>query len=437
MDIVAQIITETVGEPKRKEFRVKDLDKALSSSGERKHVTLYPADYKSEWQGEGFIEIPSDVTVTIMPGAVVEYDADFQLESFQVPDGEGGTETYNGPPIAPTSPSENSNHPLNYREGDAVDTYAKRYAAPNFGGAVENISDLNLGSEWVLRQEFERSVIWRVKGEEAGEEFLSGSEGRDAVSFSIPFRGVMDVEGGNKVYVETEELSGEDEGAKLTVNHTKLNDFDERSDQNNPYKNNNTAEVIQTLSVNDGHVTDAITQKVVTRIGANDDAKLDFTGNQGALLVSHGETGPADADGNPTTLPSPPSGSSSIKTFESDNRGHIKNIEYGPNVEKVQAGRAISISGPETASPEVGVDASGFSGGKNISINDANPIDFTLNDATYRNALSSDPSDPSAGEAVLWLSDGTATGSDGDVLLKVTDGSGTTKTATLFDFSSA
>jgi hypothetical protein len=48
--------------------------------------------------------------------------------------------------------------------------------------------------------------------------------------------------------------------------------------------------------------------------------------------------------------------------------------------------------------------------------------------------LSVDPSDPGEGHAVMWLSDGTGSGSAGDVMMKITAG-GTTKTATLVDFS--
>ena len=47
---------------------------------------------------------------------------------------------------------------------------------------------------------------------------------------------------------------------------------------------------------------------------------------------------------------------------------------------------------------------------------------------------SSDPSDPAEGNAVIWMSDGTGTGDDGDILIKITAGS-VTKTATLIDFS--
>lgn len=47
---------------------------------------------------------------------------------------------------------------------------------------------------------------------------------------------------------------------------------------------------------------------------------------------------------------------------------------------------------------------------------------------------SSDPSDPAEGRSFLWQSDGTGSGDDGDIMIKITAG-GVTKTATLIDFS--
>jgi len=47
-----------------------------------------------------------------------------------------------------------------------------------------------------------------------------------------------------------------------------------------------------------------------------------------------------------------------------------------------------------------------------------------------------DPDNPSEGQSVLWMSDGTGTGDDGDVLIKITAG-GVTKTVTLVDFSAS
>jgi hypothetical protein len=37
-------------------------------------------------------------------------------------------------------------------------------------------------------------------------------------------------------------------------------------------------------------------------------------------------------------------------------------------------------------------------------------------------ALSADPDDPPAGFSIIWLSDGTATGSEGELLIKYNDG---------------
>lgn len=47
---------------------------------------------------------------------------------------------------------------------------------------------------------------------------------------------------------------------------------------------------------------------------------------------------------------------------------------------------------------------------------------------------SSNPGDPPEGMCVIWLSDGTGAGGDGDLMVKITAG-GSTKTGTLIDFS--
>lgn len=52
-------------------------------------------------------------------------------------------------------------------------------------------------------------------------------------------------------------------------------------------------------------------------------------------------------------------------------------------------------------------------------------------------ARSADPADPPNGQTVTWLSDGTGSGDDGDVMMKITDSGGTTKTVTLVDFSAS
>jgi hypothetical protein len=50
--------------------------------------------------------------------------------------------------------------------------------------------------------------------------------------------------------------------------------------------------------------------------------------------------------------------------------------------------------------------------------------------------LSTDPADPDEGHWVIWMSDGTGAGDDGDIMIKSTANS-TTKTGTLFDHSAA
>jgi len=60
---------------------------------------------------------------------------------------------------------------------------------------------------------------------------------------------------------------------------------------------------------------------------------------------------------------------------------------------------------------------------------------YDMSKAAFFQAKNTDPADPGRGEAVIWLSDGTGTGDDGDVMVKITDLNGTTKTTTLIDFS--
>ena len=48
----------------------------------------------------------------------------------------------------------------------------------------------------------------------------------------------------------------------------------------------------------------------------------------------------------------------------------------------------------------------------------------------------SDPTDPPEGQSVMWQSDGTGAGDDGDIMIKITAGA-VTKTATIVDFSGA
>ena len=60
--------------------------------------------------------------------------------------------------------------------------------------------------------------------------------------------------------------------------------------------------------------------------------------------------------------------------------------------------------------------------------------DAEVDGALTQTELSADPADPAEGKSVQWQSDGTGSGDDGDIMMKITAG-GVTKTATLVDFS--
>lgn len=436
MDIVAQIISERPGEPEKREFAISDLQSALSSPDKvsRKHVTLYPGDYASTWNNGTEVNIPSNVTVTLMPGAVVDYEDGYRIEDFKVSDGQ----TYDGPPVSEVS------HPLNTnRDGDV----AKRYVNPNFTGNIENITDLNLASEWAFKQEFERS-LWFAKSKQ--EENNDGD--RILQSLEVPFRGTVQYTGGNKILVNSKEIAGQDDGVELTFNHIEYGDNEERDKENNPFLNSESPKVIQTLNVDDGHVLSAETLDLENDI-KNKDGYITFGSNDnGKLVIGHAETGFADESGNPIPIPSIPDTqadsnliageeySVGIRTLETDDRGHVENIEYAPNVEEVKGGRGINVVDLEPGNVgirEVSLGVGGFQTGENLSITDSgDAIDVSLTDSIQKPGLNSDPADPEEGNAVTWLSDGTGSGDAGDYMIKVNVG-GTVKTGTLFDYSAA
>ena len=72
---------------------------------------------------------------------------------------------------------------------------------------------------------------------------------------------------------------------------------------------------------------------------------------------------------------------------------------------------------------------------KNLIQQYQNKTEGTSNLAQYSfTEKSADPDAPAEGTAVMWMSDGTGTGDDGDILIKIQAG-GETKTFTVVDFS--
>lgn len=58
-----------------------------------------------------------------------------------------------------------------------------------------------------------------------------------------------------------------------------------------------------------------------------------------------------------------------------------------------------------------------------------------IDNALSTSALSVDPADPPTNSHVVWQSDGTASGNDGDIMIKITKSDGTTVTKTLIAFA--
>lgn len=104
----------------------------------------------------------------------------------------------------------------------------------------------------------------------------------------------------------------------------------------------------------------------------------------------------------------------------------------------------IDLSSDDTASYEA--KTSGTPSLPNIKIGEINTSSNTSKEIKRSaqiptnylrfNEKSSDPADPDSGTSIMWQSDGTGSGDDGDIMMKISDSGGTVKTATVVDFSS-
>jgi hypothetical protein len=97
---------------------------------------------------------------------------------------------------------------------------------------------------------------------------------------------------------------------------------------------------------------------------------------------------------------------------------------------KLHFGTKSSIKNDSTIPIRMTIDQNG-----NVGIGNTEPDTILdINGALTQRPLSADPSDPDAGNSVMWVSDGTGSGDEGDVMMKITVGE-TTKTITLVDYS--
>ena len=73
-----------------------------------------------------------------------------------------------------------------------------------------------------------------------------------------------------------------------------------------------------------------------------------------------------------------------------------------------------------------------WNGTSYATINTATPGTVGTLELTEKSA---DPSAPPAGQSVIWQSDGTGSGNDGDIMITITDSGGTPKTGTVVLYS--
>ncbi len=67
-------------------------------------------------------------------------------------------------------------------------------------------------------------------------------------------------------------------------------------------------------------------------------------------------------------------------------------------------------------------------------------VDTIIGETLGMGELTADPDDPDGGKAVIWMSDGVASGDAGDIMMKISSPAGSgavTKTVTLVDFSTS
>jgi len=135
-------------------------------------------------------------------------------------------------------------------------------------------------------------------------------------------------------------------------------------------------------------------------------------------------------------------------------KGTVKIVHTGTGTDSSASALSIDLQGSGTASQGIFVDATGggttgalmklrnnsvekfvIDSNGNTAIGQATadtPLD--VNGAITFRELSADPSNPDEGATVIWQTDGTGTGDDGDVYAKITAGA-TTKTIQVIDFS--
>lgn len=269
MSRVGQISIARPGAPLQLEFDERALKSVIEEEAQAgDHVSLYPGTY-TVWDEDIEIEIPAGVNITILPGAKVDYEAGFRDEEF----------SHDGDPVDSIDATGLENHPLAQSRN--------RYLRPNFTGHVENIVDMNFGSEWA----FERDV--EVLREEVGaiknfDRFLEvGVKGKSTDPLELGFGNKIQFRSGDRtaithdwidpqkkedIYVkfDFEELSGVVEtasgGNKIQMRNAKTSGnviIDHEETETLGSEKNEELTILQSVGTDDyGHLEEVQTKEI-------------------------------------------------------------------------------------------------------------------------------------------------------------------------------
>lgn len=276
MSRVGQISIARPGFPLQLRFDESEIKTTIEQDAQPgDHVTLYPGDYTTWYEDtssdeDTSIQIEEGVSVTILPGAKVEYEEQNTDETFRQQEF-----THKQEPFDSLDDVGNKNHPLS--DGSAL-----RYKVPNFTGHVENISDTNLASEWAFESDVEALrdtlaeagtaiQVTTASGTVSPEvglgqkfEFVEGPNvtinvgettdddgNKTGVGVNIAFdeNAIAEIDGGKNINVPVT-------NGQATVNHDEIS-------LTGP-ETNTGASFIQSVSLNNGHIEEIVPAEVAT-----------------------------------------------------------------------------------------------------------------------------------------------------------------------------
>lgn len=288
MSRVGKISIARPGSPLQLEFdeaQLKDVLENQASPGD--HVTLYPGDYTTDWDEAEPIEIRQGISVTILPGATMRYFGELggsPTESQQSLT-QNPRETYRDKnfthdkprPTDSTDDQGNPDHPL-------ATGAAERYVQPNFVGHVENIVDMNFGSEWAFESDVEElRTNFEDLRDKVGNFVFETKSPSDQTSAVVGFEGPVEFTSDSNINISISKLNQNDPnnplGAQIDFQISQLDDTVTSVSAGNKLQMENSQtfgdvevqhevidtlgdvqntglDFIQSLEVDDGHVVD-------------------------------------------------------------------------------------------------------------------------------------------------------------------------------------